>query len=218
MGKRDRNSGGALPECRRGVRAAWREAGDALCVRQPGRSQELPPGDQASPLISSGRRAARPGPAAQPRHPSPPPRLRLDGRPLGGHHVRRAADAALLLTLPGDDFPRGLPWPPRLLDVANARLAPGLGVLFPHAAPPFPYVTRSRLPERAVVDLLLTFEGFLAAGKRLEVAATVQHVDPVDVVASHLQFRQIDVVDLARFSRPKTGGCHGRIVSPPPAG
>src|SRR5438093_11309464 len=70
------------------------------------------------------------------------------------------------------------------------------------------------LAEGRVFDLFLPVERLFAGRKYLEVAAPVEHVDPIDIVARDLQFRQINVVDLARISRPKTGGCHGRIVSP----
>ena len=74
------------------------------------------------------------------------------------------------------------------------------------------------LAEGRVLDLFLPIEGLFARRKYLEVSSPVQHVDAVDVVARDFQFGQIDVVDLAGISRPKTWGCHGRIVSPPPVG
>jgi hypothetical protein len=58
--------------------------------------------------------------------------------------VRGAADAAFLLTLTGLDLPRRLPWPPRLLDVANARLALRLRTSLSHGAPPSVDVNESR--------------------------------------------------------------------------
>src|SRR5438105_3153256 len=75
-----------------------------------------------------------------------------------------------------------------------------------------PRVGKGGLPERAVLDLLLPVEGFVSRRERLEIAATMEHVDPVDVVARHLQLGQIDVIDLSGFGRTKAGGGHGRIL------
>src|ERR1700686_761686 len=195
------------------MRTAGRQAGDALRLRQPGRPTKLPAGHQAGAPLPKRRPAAGPAPAPEPGPPSPPPVGRLDGRPLSGHHVRRAADAALLFALTALGLPRGLPRPSRFLDVADARLV--LRRWLSHGLSPFPQ--NPRLPKRAVVQLLLALERFLARVECLEMAASVQHVDPIDVVPRDLQFRKIDVVDLARIRGAKTGSCHGRIVSPPPA-
>src|SRR5207302_7192847 len=55
---------------------------------------------------------------------------------------------------------------------------------------------RGGLPERAVLDLLLAVERFVSCHECLEITAAVENIDPVDVVACHLQLGQIDVVHL----------------------
>src|SRR3989442_12668084 len=106
LSERDRDPGRVLLECRRGLRTARRQAGDALRLREPGRPPELPPGHQAGTALSPRRAGTRTPPSAQPQLLSPPPGGRLDGRPLGRHHVRRAADAARLLALTALALPR----------------------------------------------------------------------------------------------------------------